>query len=200
MNHFKSKGSACWEDAAPVEQGGQSCKDLDYQGACENFRVAAAVALGDALANIDGHKVILGDMNSYGLEDPMLVLTDYTPEKCCNTIRAARNFYIAGVEQFGDSGTEIKHSYGYLNAVAMKHPDSWSYSFNDEVGALNHLLVSQASNTKSWMRPIGTLKVQNRPCLTTTMSSKATCRNTRINSAPLILTQRYWSLTSTVVH
>lgn len=94
MNHFKSKGSACWEDAAPVEQGGQAGKDLDYQGACENFRVAAAVALGDALAKIDGHKVILGDMNSYGMEDPMLVLTDYTPEKYGKTIRAARNTYI----------------------------------------------------------------------------------------------------------
>ncbi|HDZ9231312.1 TPA: GlyGly-anchored extracellular endonuclease Xds [Vibrio cholerae] len=148
VNHFKSKGSACWEDAAPVEQGGQAGKDLDYQGACENFRVAAAVALGDALAKIDGHKVILGDMNSYGMEDPMLVLTDYTPEKYGKTIRAARNTYIAGVEQFGDSGAEIKHSYGYLNAVAMKHPDSWSYSFNDEVGALDHLLVSPSLKHK----------------------------------------------------
>lgn len=148
VNHLKSKGSACWEDAAPVEQGGQAGQDLDYQGACENFRVAAAVALGDALAKIDGHKVILGDMNSYGMEDPMLVLTDYTPEKYGKTIRAARNTYIAGVEQFGDAGAEIKHSYGYLNAVAIKHPDSWSYSFNDEVGALDHLLVSPSLKHK----------------------------------------------------
>ncbi|MFX3886999.1 hypothetical protein ACJBV2_10365, partial [Streptococcus suis] len=27
INHFKSKGSKCWEDAAPVEQGGQGGVD-----------------------------------------------------------------------------------------------------------------------------------------------------------------------------
>lgn len=148
VNHLKSKGSACWEDAAPVEQGGQGGKDLDFQGACEQFRVAAAVALGEALQKIKGHKVILGDMNSYGMEDPMLVLTDYSPEKYGKTIRAARNTYIAGTPQFGDDGALITHNYGYLNAVAIKHPESWSYSFNDEVGALDHLLVSKSLKGK----------------------------------------------------
>jgi predicted extracellular nuclease len=148
VNHLKSKGSACWEDAAPVEQGGQGGKDLDFQGACEQFRVAAAVALGEALQKIKGHKVILGDMNSYGMEDPMLVLTDYSPEKYGKTIRAARNTYLAGTPQFGDDGALITHNYGYLNAVAIKHPESWSYSFNDEVGALDHLLVSKSLKGK----------------------------------------------------
>jgi len=144
VNHFKSKGSKCWEDAAPVEQGGQGGKDADKQGSCENFRVAAAVALGDALAEIKGHKVILGDMNSYGMEDPMLVLTDYSAEKYGKTIKAARNTVIAGTPQFGDEGAVIDHNYGYINAVAMIHPDSWSYSYNDEVGALDHLLISDS--------------------------------------------------------
>ncbi len=142
INHFKSKGSKCWEDAAPVDQGGQGGQDLDQQGSCENFRVAAAVALGEALKEIKGHKVILGDMNSYGMEDPMLVLTDYSAEKYGKEIKAARNTYIAGEPQFGDAGAVIEQNYGYINAVAMKHPDSWSYSFNDEVGALDHLLIS----------------------------------------------------------
>lgn len=142
INHFKSKGSKCWEDAAPVEQGGQGGKDLDQQGSCENFRVAAAVALGEALKEIKGHKVILGDMNSYGMEDPMLVLTDYSAEKYGKSIKAARNTYIAGEPRFGDEGAVIEQNYGYINAVTMKHPDSWSYSFNDEVGALDHLLIS----------------------------------------------------------
>ncbi|KJY84292.1 nuclease [Vibrio galatheae] len=142
INHFKSKGSSCWEDAAPVEQGGQGGDDLDKQGSCENFRVAAAVALGDALNEIDGHKVILGDMNSYGMEDPMLVLTDYSQEKYGKTITAARNTYIVGAVQFGDEGAVITDNYGYINAVAKAHPISWSYSYNDEVGALDHLLIS----------------------------------------------------------
>ena len=148
VNHLKSKGSKCWEDAAPLEQGGQGGNDADFQGACENFRVAAAVALGEALEKINGHKVILGDMNSYGMEDPMLVLTDYSPEKYGKEIKAARNTYIAGVAQFGDDGAVITKSYDYINAVAMKHPDSWSYSFNDEVGALDHLLVSKSLKGK----------------------------------------------------
>ena len=142
INHFKSKGSKCWEDAAPVDQGGQGGVDADQQGSCENFRVAAAVALGDALKEIKGHKVILGDLNSYGMEDPMLVLTDYSEEKYGKQIKAARNTFIGDTEQFGDNGAVITEGYNYINAVAMKHPNSWSYSYNDEVGALDHLLIS----------------------------------------------------------
>lgn len=144
VNHLKSKGSKCWEDAAPIEQGGQGGIDADKQGSCENFRVAAAVALGEALAEIKGHKVILGDMNSYGMEDPMLVLTDYTQEKYGKQIFAARNTFIGEDPQFGDEGAIIDTNFGYINAVAKKHPDSWSYSYNDEVGALDHLLISKS--------------------------------------------------------
>ncbi|MDN3608840.1 ExeM/NucH family extracellular endonuclease [Vibrio ostreicida] len=142
VNHLKSKGSKCWEDAASIEQGGQNGEDSDQQGACENFRVAAAVALGDALKDMKGHKIILGDLNAYGKEDPMLILTDYSQKKYGKSIKAARNTYINGVEQFGDNGKLINHSYNYINVVAAKHPDSWSFSYNDEVGALDHLLIS----------------------------------------------------------
>ncbi|PMJ89343.1 ExeM/NucH family extracellular endonuclease [Vibrio sp. 10N.261.55.A7] len=143
VNHLKSKGSKCWEDAAPVAEGGQGGIDADKQGSCEQFRVAAAVALGDALEDIKGHKVILGDMNSYGMEDPMLILTDYSAEKYGKEIKAARNTFINGEQQFGDDGAVISDNYGYINAVAMLHPKSWSYSYNDEVGALDHLLISE---------------------------------------------------------
>jgi predicted extracellular nuclease len=51
---FKVKGTKCWEDAAPVDQGGQDGVDVDKQGSCEAFRVAAAVALGDAMKEIKG--------------------------------------------------------------------------------------------------------------------------------------------------
>ncbi|WGW00586.1 ExeM/NucH family extracellular endonuclease [Vibrio sp. YMD68] len=144
VNHLKSKGSKCWEDAAPIEQGGQGGVDADKQGSCENFRVAAVVALGEALEEIKGHKVILGDMNAYGKEDPMLILTDYSAEKYGKAIKAARNTFIAGEPQFGDDGAVITKSFGYINAVEMHHPKSWSYSYNDEVGALDHLLISES--------------------------------------------------------
>ncbi|PKF77829.1 nuclease [Vibrio sp. vnigr-6D03] len=148
VNHFKSKGSKCWEDAAPVDQGGQGGADPDKQGSCEAFRVAAAVALGDALDEIKGHKVILGDLNAYGKEDPLLVLTDYSQEKYGKEIKGARNTFIGDSEQFGDNGAVINHNYGYISAVEMKHPNSWSYSFNDEVGALDHLLISKSLKKK----------------------------------------------------
>ncbi|MFC3023654.1 ExeM/NucH family extracellular endonuclease [Vibrio zhugei] len=143
VNHFKSKGSKCWEDNAPVSQGGQAGQDPDLQGSCEDFRVAAAVALGKALQNMPGDKVILGDLNSYAKEDPILVLTDYSPEHYDKVIHAARNTYIDGQLQFGDEGAQITHSYGYLNAVPMFHPLSWSYSYNNEVGNLDHVLISK---------------------------------------------------------
>ncbi|WP_456296362.1 ExeM/NucH family extracellular endonuclease [Vibrio sp. AK197] len=142
VNHLKSKGSTCWEDAAPESEGGQGGEDPDFQGSCENFRVAGAVALGDALANIDGYKVLLGDMNAYAKEDPILVLTDYSAEKYGKEIRAARNTSIDDQEQFGDEGAVISQNYGYINAVELFHDDSWSYSYNDEVGTLDHLLIS----------------------------------------------------------
>ena len=142
VNHFKSKGSKCWEDAAPESAGGQGGQDLDQQGACEQFRVAASVALGEALTSIEGHKIVLGDFNAYGKEDPMLILTDYSQEKYGKSIRAARNTFIGEKQQFGDEGAVITHNYGYINVLSEMHPQGWSYSYNDEVGALDHILIS----------------------------------------------------------
>ena len=147
VNHLKSKGSKCWEDAAPVAEGGQAGKDPDKQGSCENFRVSAAFHLGQELNKINGYKLILGDLNSYGNEDPIMVLTnrDNAPE---HVIKAARNTYIGGDKDVlgtslhGDDGAEIAISYGYVNAVRKLHPDSYSYSYNDEVGTLDYILVT----------------------------------------------------------
>jgi predicted extracellular nuclease len=148
VNHLKSKGSTCWEDAAPIDKGGQGEEDKDKQGSCENFRVAAAVALGEALESIEGHKIIVGDLNAYGMEDPVRVLTDLDG----GSVKAARDTYIDGKLQFGDEGAVITKSYGYLNAVALNHQDSWSYSYNDEVGALDHILISPSLYKKEGFR------------------------------------------------
>jgi predicted extracellular nuclease len=143
VNHFKSKGSACWEDYA-LQAGG----DPDKQGQCENFRVSAAYQLGKVMATIEGHKLIVGDLNSYANEDAMMVLTnrDNAPEDY--ELKAARNTSIGGtieaggVKLHGDQGALITESYGYSNVIREMHPESHSYSHNDEVGTLDYILAS----------------------------------------------------------
>ncbi len=73
----------------------------------------------------------------------MLVLTDYSLEKYGKEIRAARNTFIGDEMQFGDEGAIIDTNFGYFNAVELVQPESWSYSYNDEVGTLDHTLVSK---------------------------------------------------------
>jgi predicted extracellular nuclease len=71
INHFKSKGSACDDDGDP---------DLgDGQGNCNVTRTHAATALADWLATDptasgDPDVLVLGDLNSYAMEDPIVVL------------------------------------------------------------------------------------------------------------------------------
>ncbi|MEZ8105736.1 ExeM/NucH family extracellular endonuclease [Vibrio cortegadensis] len=152
VNHLKSKGSTCAEDWAgwetwkgfdPVED---DVRNDDFQGSCENFRVAAAYHLGNELAKIGGDQVVLGDMNSYAHEDPMLVLTSNPTGK---EIYAAAYTYFGKAPQFAgqaiDALKPISQTFGYLNAVDLKTAEgetSWSYSYNDEVGSLDHMLIS----------------------------------------------------------
>jgi predicted extracellular nuclease len=163
VNHLKSKGSTCTEDWDGVEFGTteklgfNKDKDLlnqfgsndDNQGNCENFRVAAAVQLGEELNKISGDKVIVGDMNSYAQEDPMLVLTEIpTVDDKLMTITAARKTYIGRVPQVLPSNLVVTKSYGYLNAVGMKDAEngktSWSYSYESDIGSLDHILITSS--------------------------------------------------------
>ncbi|KGK23013.1 nuclease [Vibrio navarrensis] len=148
INHLKSKGSTCYEDWAGWQNWANfnpvtdDVRDDDYQGACENFRVAAAVHLGEEMAKLPGDKVLLGDMNSYAHEDPMLVLTNNPTGKA---LYAAGYTYIDGQPQYGPEGARVTKTYGYLNAVDLfteEGETSWSYSYNNEIGSLDHLLVS----------------------------------------------------------
>lgn len=75
VNHLKSKGSACNSDP---DTG-------DGQGNCNLTRTAAAEALvewliGDPTDSGDPDFLIIGDLNSYAMEDPITVLktADYT--------------------------------------------------------------------------------------------------------------------------
>ena len=150
INHLKSKGSTCYEDWVGWEQWEDfdrvkdDVPNEDFQGSCENFRVAAAYHLGNEMDKIDGDKVVLGDMNSYAHEDPMLVLTSNPTNKA---IYAAGYTTIDGEKQFGPEGQRITKTFGYLNAVDMfieEGKTPWSYSYNDEVGSLDHMLISSS--------------------------------------------------------
>ena len=71
VNHLKSKGSAC---AGDPDIG-------DGQGNCNGTRVAAAEALVDWIASDptgsgDADAIVIGDLNSYALEDPIDVFVD----------------------------------------------------------------------------------------------------------------------------
>ena len=68
VNHLKSKGSDC-NDVGDPDTG-------DGQGNCNGTRTAAAAAIADWLATDptgagDADALLIGDMNSYALEDPI---------------------------------------------------------------------------------------------------------------------------------
>lgn len=133
VNHFKSKGSTCWEDVNL-----QNEDDIDGQGSCENLRVSAAQHIGTELAKIAGHKFILGDLNSYASEDPVLLLTEL-PEDYIVT--PARDTFIGTEVMDGAAPESLSTSFGYKNVIKDLHPDAYSYSFNDSVGSLDYILV-----------------------------------------------------------
>ena len=71
VNHLKSKGSAC-DDVGDPDAG-------DGQGNCNQTRTAAAIALTNWLATDptgsgDPDFLIIGDLNSYAMEDPITAL------------------------------------------------------------------------------------------------------------------------------
>ncbi|CAM2919560.1 ExeM/NucH family extracellular endonuclease [Vibrio rarus] len=141
-NHFKSKGSTCWEDEATTDQE----NDVNIQGSCEHFRVSAAYQLAQELNKIDGYKVVMGDLNSYGQEDPILVLTNRDNAPADYEIYAARNTYIGGdagngTPLHGDNGALIEGSFGYHDAIEAMNPNTYSYSYNDTLGTLDYILV-----------------------------------------------------------
>ena len=147
VNHFKSKGSTCWEDlqGSTVNDDGETVNaidDSDFQGSCENFRIAAADYLGRQLENYPGYRVIVGDLNSYANEDPVMVLTNRDNIAPGRTLEAGRNIFVGSEEIIGNSGRRITDTYGYINIAYKLHENTISYSFNDEVGTLDHILIT----------------------------------------------------------
>lgn len=136
VNHFKSKGSGCWEDA--------NLSDVitTAQSSCNALRVSAAVTLAQALdnANLPERVMIMGDLNAYSAEDPIAVLTGYEPEQRGYSIMTAVNTAANGGESVAAP------IFDYLNVAASYDPNGFSYWFyqTGEVGSLDHILVNEA--------------------------------------------------------
>tara|TARA_B100000519_G_scaffold143415_1_gene124412 strand:+ start:10463 stop:13030 length:2568 start_codon:yes stop_codon:yes gene_type:complete len=138
VNHFKSKGSECAEDLA------EDVSDTDViQGSCNALRVSAAITLAEALADesMPERVLILGDLNAYSAEDPVALLTDYTPEDRGYTIKTAIN-----TDMDEGESVEVETSYGYHNLAEEFDADGYSYWYygTEQVGSLDHVLASEA--------------------------------------------------------
>jgi predicted extracellular nuclease len=157
VNHFKSKGSKCVEDkrraAALKKQKRQRNNDpqslrawqkakhkvaQDRQGHCAQFRTTAASVLGQALETVSGSKIILGDLNSYPKEDPLLVLTDYEP--------AHYGYYKIAHSEHNYLGKTVltPHTdlgFGYHDPFDNQPDVNWTYSFK-ALGRLDYILLS----------------------------------------------------------
>ncbi|QUM76346.1 ExeM/NucH family extracellular endonuclease [Moritella sp. 24] len=157
VNHFKSKGSKCVEDKqrtaklkqlkATRSKDSQSLNKWhkarkrakqDRQGNCAQFRVMAARVLAQALVKQAGHKIILGDLNSYPKEDPLLVLTDYKRSRYAYyEIQGSAHSYLG--QQLLDP--KVTKGFGYHDPFAHDNTDNWTYSFQ-ALGRLDYILLS----------------------------------------------------------
>ncbi|MEH0760347.1 ExeM/NucH family extracellular endonuclease [Vibrio sp. 16] len=143
VNHFKSKGSECIEEwIAGVEDS----EPADLQGNCNNFRVSAARAVGEAIKDVKGDVLVMGDLNAYGMEDPLLTLTDYS----ATTNNYGREIYTAAYTSIGGGevtpkATKIEEGYGYINLNTLLHgADTFSYTYSGELGNLDHALANSS--------------------------------------------------------
>jgi predicted extracellular nuclease len=116
VNHLKSKGSDC-NDVGDPDVG-------DGQGNCNVTRTRAAEALVDWLASDptgsgDPDFLVIGDLNSYALEDPI------------DAVRAGAD---------DTAGTDDD----YTNLVReLLGPDAYSFVFDGQAGYLDHALATK---------------------------------------------------------
>ncbi|WP_235046054.1 ExeM/NucH family extracellular endonuclease [Aeromonas diversa] len=138
VNHLKSKGSACFEDYPDYA----SADPLDQQGHCNALRVSAARVLGERLKGEGGDVLLIGDMNAYGMEDPIRALTDYDPANTPRPVVTASHTRLAGVD-YQVQGEAIGLGAGLVNLNTRFHgSDTFSYSYEGELGNLDHALAS----------------------------------------------------------
>lgn len=121
LAHLKSKGSSCADVGDPDQNDGQ--------GNCNGTRTSAAQALvdwlaGDPTGSGDPDYLIIGDLNSYALEDPIDAI-------------------IAGPDDATGTADD------YSNLIArFQGAEAYSYVFDGQVGYLDHALANGALSTQ----------------------------------------------------
>lgn len=115
VNHFKSKGSACNDNISPV---GPDPDTGDGQGNCNLTRVAAANDLltwlaGDPTGIGDPDVLIVGDLNSYAMEDPVTTLENGGFTNLINQFIGAEAYSYAFDGQWG----YLDHALGSASLV-----------------------------------------------------------------------------------
>ncbi|MBT1443753.1 extracellular exonuclease ExeM [Shewanella sp. JM162201] len=137
VNHLKSKGSGCLEDWVNFDE---SRDPANLQGKCNAFRVSAAKVIGERLKSVEGDLLVIGDLNAYGMEDPVRVLTDYDASKSNRAVKTA-SYTTLGGKTYEQEGSVIDKGYGLINLNTQVHgADTYSYSYNGELGNLDHAL------------------------------------------------------------
>ncbi len=162
VNHFKSKGSQCFNDYAeyqwPVPLRGSRIDERnaervegfedDLQGSCNEFRLSAAKVLGDYMReNKAGDVLLLGDLNAYGKEDPVRLLTDY--DGSGRRLKTAPYTLIGDESLTGAEGEILTDGYDYVNLAELMHgTDAFSYTYSGELGSLDHAIGSGSITAK----------------------------------------------------
>lgn len=165
VNHFKSKGSACFEDWV---DSSEYTEPTDLQGHCNEFRVSAAKVLAESVQSIEGDLLIVGDLNSYAMEDPLRVLTDYDASELdfgtadtstCPLTVASSTSEAAPTAQpictaswttlegnvYEREGSKIDKGYGFINLNSKKNGLlTYSYNYNGENGSLDHAIGNES--------------------------------------------------------
>jgi predicted extracellular nuclease len=148
VNHLKSKGSAC--TGAPLNDPDTG----DGQGNCNLTRTLAAEALVDWLATDptasgDPDVIVIGDLNSYAMEDPIGVFedADYT-----NTIASfigldAYSFVFQGQSGYLDHALAGETLTPQVNDVAEWHINADEpvvLDYNTDFKSANHVITLYA--------------------------------------------------------
>ena len=140
VNHLKSKGSACLEDWYEYAFDKGTPEPADLQGHCNEFRVSAAKVIGESIKDIEGDILVIGDLNAYGMEDPVRVLTDYDAATAGYEIKTASWTTLHG-KVYEREGSKIDKGYGLINLNTQAHGvETYSYSYSGELGNLDHAL------------------------------------------------------------
>ena len=143
VNHFKSKGSDC-DDLGDPDTG-------DGQGNCNLTREAAAEALVSWLATDptnsgSAYSLIIGDLNSYAMEDPIMAITDAGYSNLLSQFGGlyAYSYVFSGQHGYLDHALSSPSLTPFVTGATTWHINSdepISLDYNEEFKTVNQLIT-----------------------------------------------------------